>query len=78
MIKRQIGHFCFISSVQGKFAIPQRAAYSASKHAMQAFADALRAEVANQNIYVSCVSPGYIQTQLSMNALTGSGNSYGS
>ncbi|XP_034488455.1 dehydrogenase/reductase SDR family protein 7-like [Drosophila innubila] len=77
MIKRQIGHICFISSVQGKFAIPQRAAYSASKHAMQAFADALRAEVASKNINVSCISPGYVQTQLSMNALTGSGNNYG-
>ncbi|KAH8267793.1 hypothetical protein KR026_006876 [Drosophila bipectinata] len=77
MIKRGSGHICFISSVQGKFAIPQRAAYSASKHALQAFADSLRAEVANKNINVSCVSPGYIRTQLSLNALTGSGSSYG-
>ncbi|XP_020814626.1 dehydrogenase/reductase SDR family protein 7-like [Drosophila serrata] len=77
MVKRNSGHICFISSVQGKFAIPQRAAYSASKHAMQAFADSLRAEVASQNINVSCVSPGYIRTQLSLNALTGSGSSYG-
>lgn len=77
MVKRGSGHICFISSVQGKFAIPQRAAYSASKHAMQAFADSLRAEVANKNINVSCVSPGYIRTQLSLNALTGSGSSYG-
>ncbi|EDX14885.1 dehydrogenase/reductase SDR family protein 7-like [Drosophila simulans] len=77
MVKRGSGHICFISSVQGKFAIPQRAAYSASKHAVQAFADSLRAEVANKNINVSCVSPGYIRTQLSLNALTGSGSSYG-
>ncbi|XP_017131561.1 dehydrogenase/reductase SDR family protein 7-like [Drosophila elegans] len=77
MVKRGSGHICFVSSVQGKFAIPQRAAYSASKHAMQAFADSLRAEVANKNINVSCVSPGYIRTQLSLNALTGSGSSYG-
>ncbi|XP_039490646.1 dehydrogenase/reductase SDR family protein 7-like [Drosophila santomea] len=77
MVKRGSGHICFISSVQGKFAIPQRAAYSASKHALQAFADSLRAEVANKNINVSCVSPGYIRTQLSLNALTGSGSSYG-
>ncbi|EDV90784.1 dehydrogenase/reductase SDR family protein 7-like [Drosophila grimshawi] len=77
MVKRRSGHFCFISSVQGKFAIPQRAAYSASKHAIQAFADSLRAEVASKNIDVSCVSPGYIRTQLSMNALTGAGSNYG-
>ncbi|XP_034662634.1 dehydrogenase/reductase SDR family protein 7-like [Drosophila subobscura] len=77
MIKRKSGHICFISSVQGKFAIPQRAAYSASKHAMQAFADSLRAEVASKNINVSTVSPGYVRTQLSLNALTGTGKSYG-
>ncbi|XP_068157643.1 dehydrogenase/reductase SDR family protein 7-like [Drosophila tropicalis] len=77
MVARQNGHICFISSVQGKFAIPQRAAYSASKHAMQAFADSLRAEVANKNVNVSCISPGYVRTQLSLNALTGSGNNYG-
>ncbi|KAH8358447.1 hypothetical protein KR093_000279 [Drosophila rubida] len=77
MTKRQMGHICFISSVQGKFAIPQRAAYSASKHALQAFADCLRAEVASKKINVSCISPGYIRTQLSMNALTGTGTSYG-
>lgn len=78
MIKREVGHICFVSSVQGKFAIPHRAAYSASKHALQAFADSLRAEVASKKINVSCISPGYIRTQLSMNALTGAGSSYGS
>ncbi|XP_060646366.1 dehydrogenase/reductase SDR family protein 7-like [Drosophila nasuta] len=77
MIKRQTGHIGFISSVQGKFALPQRAAYSASKHAMQAFADSLRAEVASKKINVSCISPSYVRTQLSMNALTGSGSNYG-
>lgn len=58
MVKRQIGHVCFISSVQGKFALPHRSAYSASKHALQAFADSLRAEVSNKNITVTCISPG--------------------
>ena len=36
MIKRkQGGRIVNIGSVQGKFAIPQRASYSASKHALQ-------------------------------------------
>ncbi|XP_067618801.1 dehydrogenase/reductase SDR family protein 7-like [Eurosta solidaginis] len=77
MLKRKTGHICFISSVQGKFALPYRSAYSASKHALQAFADSLRSEVANKGIQVTCVSPGYIRTQLSVNALTGTGKSYG-
>lgn len=77
MIKRQEGHIAFISSVQGLIALPERSAYSASKHAMQAFADSLRAEVAQYNLYVSVISPGYVKTQLSVNALTENGATYG-
>ena len=55
----------------------KRQAYAASKHALQAFCDALRAEMAEHNVKVTVVSPGYIQTNLSVNALTGSGEKYG-
>lgn len=77
MTKRNSGHVVFVSSIQGLIAIPERSAYSASKHALQAFADSLRAEVACHNVLVTVVSPGYIKTQLSVNALTGSGNAHG-
>lgn len=77
MIKRQQGHVVAISSVQGKIAIPFRSAYAASKHATQAFFDCLRAEVEQYNIEVTVVSPGYIQTNLSLNAITADGSQYG-
>ncbi|XP_005179941.2 dehydrogenase/reductase SDR family protein 7-like [Musca domestica] len=77
MVKKQTGHICFISSVQGKIALPYRSAYSASKHALQAFSDSLRAEVASKRLKVTCFSPGYIKTQLSVNALTASGQKHG-
>lgn len=77
MIERKSGHIVTISSIQGRIAIPFRSAYSASKHALQAFCDTLRAEMADHNIKVTVVSPGYIQTNLSVNALTGSGEKYG-
>jgi dehydrogenase/reductase SDR family protein 7B len=54
-----------------------RSAYAASKHALQAFSDSLRAELARYNIKVSVISPGYIATALSVNALTGSGEAHG-
>jgi dehydrogenase/reductase SDR family protein 7B len=54
-----------------------RSAYAASKHALQAFSDSLRAEVARYNIKVSVISPGYIATALSINSLTGNGEAYG-
>lgn len=78
MIERKQGKIVCVSSIQGKFAIPHRSAYSASKHALQAFCDSLRAEVAPHNIQVLSVSPGYINTALSLNALTGTGRAYGS
>lgn len=77
MIKRRQGHIVAISSVQGKISIPFRSAYAASKHATQAFFDCLRAEVEQYDIEVTVVSPGYIQTNLSLNAVTADGSRYG-
>lgn len=77
MIQRKEGRILCIGSVQGKFGIPQRSAYAASKHALQAFCDSLRAEMSENNIKVTLISPGYINTSLSMNALTGTGSAYG-
>ncbi|KAK4014883.1 dehydrogenase/reductase SDR family protein 7-like [Daphnia magna] len=77
MIVRQSGHIVMIGSLQAKLAIPFRSAYAASKHALQAFSDSLRAEVDHRNIDVTVVNPGYIRTSLSVNALTGRGDKYG-
>ncbi|KAM9305109.1 dehydrogenase/reductase SDR family member 7B [Gastrophryne carolinensis] len=77
MIKNKRGHVVSISSVQGKISIPFRSAYSASKHATQAFFDCLRAEVAPHEIHVTVINPGYIKTSLSLNALTEDGSKYG-
>ncbi|XP_063972410.1 dehydrogenase/reductase SDR family protein 7-like [Diachasmimorpha longicaudata] len=77
MIKRRSGHIVCVSSVQGKIAIPYRSAYGASKHALGAWCDSARAELAESNIKITVVNPGYIKTDLSLNALTGSGDKYG-
>jgi len=77
MVERNSGHVVAISSIQGKVAIPFRSAYSSSKHAVQSFFDTLRAEVAQHGIHVSVISPAYIQTNLSLFAVTSSGKTYG-
>ncbi|XP_040856642.1 dehydrogenase/reductase SDR family member 7B-like [Ochotona curzoniae] len=77
MIQRQQGHVVAISSVQGRISIPFRSAYAASKHATQAFFDCLRAELEQDQIAVTVVSPGYIHTNLSLNAVTANGSRYG-
>jgi len=77
MVQRRSGHIMFISSVQGKIAIPHRSAYAASKHATQALADCLRAELSSSGVGLTVISPGYVQTNLSYNALTDAGIAYG-
>lgn len=77
MLKQGSGYIVAISSVQGKIAIPFRSSYSASKHATQAFFDTLKAELGHTNIHVCVVSPGYVQTNLSVNAVTSDGTQYG-
>lgn len=69
-------HIYIFGDIQG--VLNFRSAYAASKHALHAFSDSLRAEVARYNIKVSLISPGYIATQISVNALTGSGEVHGS
>jgi len=77
MVIRGSGVVVNISSLQGRISLPHRAAYSASKHALQAWSDSLRAELAGSGVSVLVVSPGYVNTNLSMNAVTGAGGSYG-
>ena len=77
MIKKRAGHIVVISSVVGKFGFPLRTAYSASKHALQGFFDSLRAELKTENIKVTMISPGRIQTNISINALNKYGAKHG-
>ena len=77
MIARKQGHIVVISSVMGKMSIPLRSAYAASKHALHGFFDALRSEEFKDNIKVTVICPGYIKTDVSVNAITGNGNPHG-
>lgn len=72
-IQNNKGHFVVISSVVGKVGTPFRSSYAASKHALHGFFDSLRAEVHQNNIKVTLVCPGFVKTNVSLNALTGDG-----
>lgn len=72
-IQKNSGYFIVTSSVVGKIGTPLRSSYSASKHALHGFFDSLRAEVFQNNIKVIIVCPGFVQTNVSLNALTGDG-----
>ncbi|WP_317133169.1 SDR family oxidoreductase [Adhaeribacter rhizoryzae] len=76
MLAQKSGRVVVISSLVGKFGTPMRSAYAASKHALHGFFDSLRSEVWRDNIRVTIVCPGYIRTNISINALTEKGDKH--
>lgn len=74
MLERKSGQIVVVSSLVGKFGSPLRSGYAGSKHALHGFFDSLRAEVHKDNISVTILCPGYVRTDISMNALTKSGS----
>ena len=77
MLKQGGGQIAVTSSIVGKFGFPLRSMYSASKHALHGFFESLQAENLKNNIYVTMIIPGRVQTEISSNALTGSGKPWG-
>ncbi|HPI92215.1 MAG TPA: SDR family oxidoreductase [Deltaproteobacteria bacterium] len=77
MLERDSGHIVVVSSLMGKFSTPLRSAYAASKHALHGFFDGLRAELHDTGIRVTIVCPGFIRTNISINALCADGSCHG-
>lgn len=73
-IANKSGQFVITTSIVGKIGTPLRSSYAASKHALHGFYDSLRAEHFNDNIAVTLVCPGFVNTNISKNALTGDGS----
>lgn len=71
------GRLVVISSVMGYVGTPGRAAYAAAKHALHGWFDSLREEVRAAGISVLIVCPGYVRTNVSLNALTSDGTALG-
>jgi len=76
-IERQSGHYVVVSSLMGKFSSPLRSAYCGAKHALHGFFDALRLEHEKDNIKVTMICPGFVNTNVARNALTGDGSQQG-
>lgn len=77
MLARGHGHVVVVSSIVGHISTPMRSAYAASKHALHGWFDALRAEVHDQGLRVTLVLPGYVKTDISLNALRPDGSRFG-
>ena len=68
MIAGGAGHIVNISSLAGKNPLPRGAAYSASKWALNGLSYSVAEELRSQNIRVSVVCPGSVDTEFSQHA----------
>jgi NAD(P)-dependent dehydrogenase (short-subunit alcohol dehydrogenase family) len=64
MLRRARGRILSTGSIAGFFTLPGLGPYSMSKHAMEAFSDALRRELRPWGIQVSLLEPGAIATDI--------------
>jgi NAD(P)-dependent dehydrogenase (short-subunit alcohol dehydrogenase family) len=64
-IRKARGRVVLVSSVDGLVSLPGNAPYDASKFAVEAYADALRAELSFWNVAVSVINPSTMRTPMS-------------
>ena len=77
MLAQGNGSIIAISSLVGKFGTRYRSSYAASKHALHGYFDSLRIEIDNPNIHIMLACPGFIKTNVTINALTADGSAQG-
>jgi NAD(P)-dependent dehydrogenase (short-subunit alcohol dehydrogenase family) len=63
-LRRRRGRVVLMGSIGGRSALPFLGPYAASKHALEAFADVLRVELAPWGIAVSILEPASVKTAI--------------
>jgi NADP-dependent 3-hydroxy acid dehydrogenase YdfG len=64
MVRRGSGHIVNIASQAGKGGFPGGATYCATKHAVVGLSEAVRAELRDTGVEISCVMPAVVNTEL--------------
>lgn len=77
MIEQGGGQLAVTTSIAGLFGFPLRCAYSSAKHALYGFFETVAAENYANNIRVTILTPGRVQTNISVNALEKDGRQHG-
>jgi dehydrogenase/reductase SDR family protein 7B len=77
MVRRKSGHVVVVSSVVGYISSPMRSGYAAAKHALHGFYDAARAEHWRDDVRFTLACPGYVRTNVTLNAVDGRGGKWG-
>jgi short-subunit dehydrogenase len=76
MLQNKSGKIVVISSIAGKFGFYLRSSYSAAKHALHGYFESLRLEVEKNGVTVLLVCPGKVKTNVSLNAISSSGDKH--
>jgi short-subunit dehydrogenase len=76
MIARKDGQIVVVSSILGDFGLALHSTYAATKHAVNGFYESLREEVEKDGIKVTVISPGFINTNVALNAIDAKGNKH--
>ena len=76
-IMERKGTIVGVSSIAGFRGLPGRSGYSASKHAMNGFLEALRTEMMDIGVHVMWVCPGFTSSNIRHTALNKKGKSQG-
>jgi NAD(P)-dependent dehydrogenase (short-subunit alcohol dehydrogenase family) len=63
-LRRAHGRLVFVSSIGGRVAMAFTSPYAASKHALEAFGDALRVELRTSGVQVALIEPGSVSTPI--------------
>ncbi len=69
MLARGWGRIVNVASIAARTGAPYIAAYAASKHAVLGFTRAVAAEVAATGVTINAVCPGYVETELTDDAV---------
>lgn len=71
MLKRKHGNILFTASMASLFGIPLVIAYSAAKSAYWGMVRSLATEVSSKGVRVNAIAPGWIESDMLLNALNG-------
>jgi NADP-dependent 3-hydroxy acid dehydrogenase YdfG len=63
-LKQARGRLAAVSSLAGKYGVPTRSGYAASKHALAGFFDSLRIELLGTGVSVTLIYPGFVTSEI--------------
>jgi short-subunit dehydrogenase len=76
-LKQARGRLAAVSSLAGKYGVPTRSGYAASKHALVGLFDSLRIELLGTGVSVTLIYPGFVTSEIRARALGADGQPLG-